>query len=656
MNLSTSKQFRYVPLLAAGVVVFLGLVSLGGLTGLLWLVLPFGWWIKLNPFVLGPTMDWLLWSVSFLLLISPSILLLARKRTRTDPVVALTFFIFPLLSLAIVSWSHFVGATLLVGSGFLAAYTLVSRSRALLDMEILSAARLVCVEVFAFLTMEAAGGIISILLWGGSVFDALLLGYNVTDPLVGMLAVDLEVFFLARPILPAILITLPVVAIVALWGEPLWRAARSLRRERSGDEFPPQDDVGERRLRRKKVALREFVPYAILMISIALGIAITLCPYTIAGVYFFGVDSSYYIENLRSLNSLADVISLIPSGRSFFAILFLIKTVTGLSAEWVVRLAPALLSVLLALSSFTLVREGTGRLWVAAFAALLSVTSGQTALGMTAGIISNWFALSVANFAFALIVRSIRLHSKLAAVGSLAILSVLLTSYGFLWVVVVAALAVVLAASMTRFCSVGRHEWKSEVSVLSSILSGSVVIPLALAFLVLPLMGLRPEGLDPQSWLTMGWSFVQGADPHLLGSVLGSFERTLLETGNQIDLPFLTVLSILGLLDHARQTRSFGNIMSAMVLVPVLLMVAISCSSTSQYVPAWLTWRGLYVIPMYITGALGVETAIRRVNGRESPWRSCSRLGFAGTFAGYVFLSHLSYSLRALELLIIVWG
>jgi hypothetical protein len=66
------------------------------------------------------------------------------------------------------------------------------------------------------------------------------------------------------------------------------------------------------------------------------------------------------------------------------------------------------------------------------------------------------------------------------------------------------------------------------------------------------------------------------------------------------------------------------------------------------------TWRGLYVIPMYLTGALGVGSVIRVVNGQGAPWRSPSRLAFAGTFAGYVFLAHLSYSLRALELLILV--
>jgi asparagine N-glycosylation enzyme membrane subunit Stt3 len=78
------------------------------------------------------------------------------------------------------------------------------------------------------------------------------------------------------------------------------------------------------------------------------------------------------------MNSLADALSLLQTPRTvFIVLLFVVKIVTGLTAEWVVRLMPALLSILLALSTFALVREGTGRAWVAAFAALLSVVSAD---------------------------------------------------------------------------------------------------------------------------------------------------------------------------------------------------------------------------------------------------------------------------------------
>ena len=155
-------------------------------------------------------------------------------------------------------------------------------------------------------------------------------------------------------------------------------------------------------------------------------------------------------------------------------------------------------------------------------------------------------------------------------------------------------------------------------------------------------------------WLGDAWTYLVQVQPQLLGSIWGVFEEALDFAGNRIDLPFLTLLSIVGLLDYRSQRRSFNRIVAAMVFVPFVLTVIISLSSASPYTPMWLTWRGLYIVPLYLTGALGVESIIRRVNGSVSPWVSKSRLAFAGTFVAYIFLSHLSYSLRALELLILV--
>ena len=155
-------------------------------------------------------------------------------------------------------------------------------------------------------------------------------------------------------------------------------------------------------------------------------------------------------------------------------------------------------------------------------------------------------------------------------------------------------------------------------------------------------------------WFAEAWTYLTRVQPQLIGSIWGVFEEALDFAGNRIDLPFLALLSVVGLLDYRSQGRSFNRIVAAMVLVPIVLTVIISISSASPYAPMWLTWRGLYIIPLYLTGALGVESVIRRVNGSVSSWNSPSRLAFAGTFVTYVFLSHLSYSLRALELLIIV--
>ena len=405
LSMDLTKWLRYVPLLAGGVVVFLGLVLLGGPAGLLWHIRTFDWWVKLSPSVLGPTADWFAWALGFLVVLSPSFAALVRLKTRADRVVFLTSVILPLLSVVIMTVSHTAGATALVGSCFLATYTLISRSRLLLHVDNGLALRAILTVVFGLLSLVAAGGVVSVLIWQQNFFLALVSGSSLApmDAWLHILGMDLETFYLARPILTAILFALAAAAFITLFRTPLQGIVGSLSRKTAGGLGSIQNpnlgsDYGD------KMALGKSLPYLILVASLALGVAIGVYPYVVGGVSgVLGVDSWFYIANLGSMNSIKDVVPFVQSTRAiFFVVLFVVKTLTGLSADWVVRLMPAVLSPLLALSTFVLVREGTGRSSVAALSALLSVVSAQTALGMSAGIINNWFALSIANFMFAL--------------------------------------------------------------------------------------------------------------------------------------------------------------------------------------------------------------------------------------------------------------
>jgi uncharacterized membrane protein len=145
---------------------------------------------------------------------------------------------------------------------------------------------------------------------------------------------------------------------------------------------------------------------------------------------------------------------------------------------------------------------------------------------------------------------------------------------------------------------------------------------------------------SPGDWLARGWNYVaRQATLQVLASSLAALEATFDFAGNRVDLPFLILLSIIGVLDQASVSSSFRGIISAMVLVPFVAAIITP--------DIYFTRRGLYLIPLYLTGALGAESIIRWANGRESTWGSPGRLAFAGTFAAYVFLSHVSHSLRA---------
>jgi hypothetical protein len=633
----SSRQLRYVPPLTAGVSVFLGLVILGDLVGVLqhveepWM---FGGWIKVSPSVQEWTALWVAWGACLLVSASWGIAVLARRKVRLEPVVALTFFVFPSLSLLIVLMSPNLGAVLLVGSGFLVAYAVISKSRTLLGFEPSLARRLVCIAVFGLLALTAFGAVICELLWQAGAFFVLTSGISqvVMNMLLGVLAADLEVFYFGQPLLTAIFLTIAFAAIVALFREPIrksgGRFVRLVVRERLTGNGA--------QLSGRQSETHASLAYLALVGAFGLGIAATVYP-QFQLRWPGGADYPWYVGNLRSIASFPDVVQFLHGDRGLFLLLLsLTRTVTGATAEDVVRFAPAMLSVLLALSAFLLVREGTGRVWVSSFAALLSVVSAQTSLGMYAGILANWFALSIVNFTFAVVIRSIRLRSPSAAAGSIVLSLALITGYAYAWVVAVVELLLALIGSLAAFRATDRNEWKRDVGILCGLIGGIVLVPLVLVSIAAPLVGIRLEALDPSTWFALGWRYALAAGGQTMGSMLSALKYTL--TQSRMELPFLALLSVLGLLDHAPQARSFARIIAAMVLVPFAIELVPNA-------PSYFPVRGFYLIPLYVLAALGAENVIRRVNGQESPWKIATGLAFAGAFTAYLFLSQLGYTL-----------
>jgi hypothetical protein len=256
---------------------------------------------------------------------------------------------------------------------------------------------------------------------------------------------------------------------------------------------------------------------------------------------------------------------------------------------------------------------------------------------MYAGIIANWFALSIANFTFAMVIRSIRLRSPLMALGAIVLSLVLLTGYAYLWVVAVVELLLALVGSIASFRGGGGSEWKYDVGILSGVILGIVLVPLTFASFAATPLGLPSGTLDPSTWLALGWKYAQAAGGETIGSVASTLNFSLAES--HMELPFLALLSIFGLLDHAPQIRCFTRIIAAMVLVPLAIELVTNA-------PSYFPLRGLYLIPLSLLAALGAESIIRTVIGQEPPWKIASCLAFAGTFTAYLFLSQLGYTLR----------
>lgn len=564
--------------------------------------------------------------------------------------LALTSFVLPALSLAVMVISYPIGAAALIGSGFILSYTLVSQSARVLGIEKGIALRIVTSEVFALLAVISAGGIVSVLMWQDRFLPALISGSYLTpaDQWLRMLGIDIELFYLARPALTALLIVLAVAALFALFKEPLESLARLLTRNRSKpiSGLLSRADTKVEPAPSAKILRSRWLPYFVLAGSVVLAVVLTLYPYSSReNMGLLGSDSWFYVERMRSFTNITDAMRSMESDRGLFVLLLIaVKIFTGANPESIVMLAPPFVSALLVLGTFMLVREGTSRPWLASFAALLSVVSAQTTLGMAAGIYANWFGLAVATFMFALAVRAIRVRSPLAFLGALALSVILIGSYSYLWITAIAALCLAVVSSVFAFRSLSTREWIRETGITALLFVGAMFAPVVALYLI-SAVGVQPATFDPNVWFQVGWNYLQGqVKTGAVGSALAALEQAFDFAGNRVDLPFLTLLSVVGMVDTGMLDRSFRRMVAGMVVVSLVFTIL----SPDIY----LTWRGLFILPLYLTGALGAASVIRRVNRFGGSPDRRTQLAFAATFLFYLFLSLLSYSLRAIELLI----
>ena len=151
---------------------------------------------------------------------------------------------------------------------------------------------------------------------------------------------------------------------------------------------------------------------------------------------------------------------------------------TGVSALSLALCIPLILSILLSVSSFVLVRQGTRDTIFASVAALFSVVSSQTAIGLGAAIFANWFALAVANFFFALLLRAQMNRSVTAKVlASVASLFVLL-AHPYVWAASMTMIAIQCLGTLLSARSKPTDFRQSMVPLISVVLLNALFLSL----------------------------------------------------------------------------------------------------------------------------------------------------------------------------------
>jgi hypothetical protein len=270
----------------------------------------------------------------------------------------------------------------------------------------------------------------------------------------------------------------------------------------------------------------------------------------------------------------------------------------------------------------------------ASFAALLSVVSSATAIGLGAAIFANWFALALVNLFLALLLRAQMVRSVPAVVLASAFSLLVLIAHPVAWGAVMAmiaiqALGILLAAGHKP------SELKDAVPLVAVVLLDALFLYLASTQIATVRMELHAAVSESLSAINIT----------NVTNLVEFLDSTINYARNRLDAAVLVVFSIIGIADTSLLPRPFRRILGSMMIVPLFFTVLAPNLS-------W-AWRGLYFFPTYLGAALGARSILLRANAsligsRREPILS---FVFSSSLMGYIFFSSLAWTLRATLLL-----
>lgn len=651
---SKRELWGYLALLLAAISILFSLPLLGDQIEVTWWLADY-YHVRLRASLLGAETDLAVWiaSVSLCYLILP--LATYVKRARFDFAMIITVGILPLVSLGFGLIFPWKAIAVGIAASYAVVYLLVARSDLLLGIPTQRAARVVSAILLTTLALVGVSGALSLLLWSKEPLEAILApSFAVEDPakhlLSRLLYLNIELLYLAQPFLPTMMLVIPLISLglLAWWilRHPLQRVLRSRPTNDPATDSPPLPI--EKRSHPFAPTSEVVVAGAIMLLGSILAVFLSSYPYCfLRADRVVGSDAWWYLqvlENLRAPLSASDFMRVLTLDRGLlYILLYAVRELAQLPNPDVIKSVPFILTILLQVTTFALVKEGTRSTLTASLAGLLAVLSVQTTMGMSAAILANWLSLSFANLTFALVLRASRKPSPSAFLGASASGFLALLSHPFTW----AAIMLILTLySVAEIMAKGARSWKET---LSEGRCSAVVVVSNISVVVAGLLDLgviRELSFTVQAY----WNHAQAMLRNVLSvSPTEMVKWTLFVGRNRLDFPLLTLLTIAGLillLAAHRSANVFGRLLASMMIVPVSFALILGSRQTG---PWTIEWRGFYLLQQQIPAALTIGAllaicmggAVGRTNRALSIICSLSMIT-------YIVLSFLTYSLLAI--------
>jgi hypothetical protein len=354
-----------------------------------------------------------------------------------------------------------------------------------------------------------------------------------------------------------------------------------------------------------KMPNRRAIAASIDLIAI-LAIAVAFYPYSAGQQWLVGVDSliNYYnplidLSGLSLSNGLRALSSTFHG--VYVGILFLLERATGLTPFLIVKFAPLVLAFLTALIIFWMLLNSTGSYRLATISSACSILWIPTTLGIFAGLQSNWAALVLWMLFLALTQWSMRSQSKramvfiLQAVASAGILAI----HPWTWGIFVATLVIFAVIA---------HLQKAEAAhaSLRAIFAALVLaVPAGIVGMILAL-NIRKEAISAlQNYL---WLLSNPNQTALLGDAI---YQGYAQWASFLS-PLLLAISLLGAASLMQHKGFLSKYVLAWIVacsIGSILAAPIGYSPTSPELSEPELWRVLYVSPLPILLAFGIEKA-----------------------------------------------
>jgi len=375
---------------------------------------------------------------------------------------------------------------------------------------------------------------------------------------------------------------------------------------------PEQEKVQDSRISNK----------VMLLFGLIFAILVSAYPY-LPGVNpegkLVGVDTPFYLEKLEEGVVSNPFTVALGTDRTLLHLL-----VSGLNLilnnpELVMKVLPALLSVLLVLSTFFLVKTAGRSSSVAGLAALFTPIAFQEIIGINAGFYANWLALIEMNIFFTFLLKALR-GRRLFLLGSIITSILILFTHPWTWFVVLFSLSLFLLIGLfTRTSS------RAEVFLISGLLGTNILADFLKGF---ALPSLQSGVAATSSAISPGFALAN------LSSIFGVLEATFNTfLGGALHNSALILISLVGFL----AIRDYGNRFNRILLslgITVLVGVFLFSSDFDSFLQA----RALYVIPFGIFAAIGFYSI------SNSIWGFANRIGIPRSYP-LVFTALLMVSL-----------